>query len=215
MKYEHVLFDLDGTLAESGTGIINSFEYTLKTHGVAYNREDLAKLVGPPLRDSMLEYLRDGHEVEEYINTYREYYGRQGIFENDMYSGIKEMLEKFVAAGYKLYIASSKPIPYIEKVLKHFGIFELFIFIGGDNMEGGRGNKKDIINYVLDGANITNKNSVIMVGDRKYDIIGARECTVDSMGVLFGYGSREELEDAGAKHIAETPQQIWEIISRQ
>jgi len=215
MKYKHILFDLDGTLSESGTGIINSYEYTLKAYGIEHKREDLAEFVGPPLRDNLLKYLKEGHNVDDYIKTYREYYSEHGIFENDMYPGIKNMLEKFSEEGYKLHVASSKATFYIEKVLKHFGIFEFFTSIGGDHMEGGRGEKIDIINYVLDMNNIADKSSVIMVGDRKYDILGAKECGVESIGVLFGYGSREELEEAGAAYIAESPQQIWEIISGQ
>ena len=213
MKYKHVLFDLDGTLSESGTGIINSYAYTLDTYGIEYNEKDLVKFVGPPLRDNMLEYLKEGDDVEDYIKTYREYYDRQGLFENNMYCGIKEMLEKFAHSGYKLHVASSKPTHYIEKILKNFGIFEYFTLIGGDHMEGGRGDKADVINYVLENANICDKSSVIMVGDRKYDIIGAKECGIDNIGVLFGYGTREELEEAGSDHIAETPQNIWEFIS--
>ena len=215
MKYKHVLFDLDGTLSESGTGIINSYEYTLKTYGIEYNRDDLKKLIGPPIKDNMLLYLKEGHDVDEYIKTYREYYSRQGIFENNMYPGIKELLEKLSDNGYCLYIASSKPTHYVEKVLKHFGIFEFFTSLSGDTLEGGHGDKEELINCVLNENSIEDRSGVIMVGDRSFDIEGAIKCNVDSIGVLFGYGTKEELEEAGATFIAENSQDIWEIISRQ
>ena len=146
------------------------------------------------------------------MEYYREYYRDKGIFENEVYDGIPELLQELKAAGLKVIMATSKPETFAVTIAEHFGISRYFDFIGGSLMDGSRTKKSEVIEYVLDEAEVYDRSTVLMIGDRDYDILGAKEAGVHSMGVLYGYGSREELMAEGADFIVEEPQDALRYI---
>lgn len=214
MQIDTILFDLDGTLTDSGEGIMNSVEYALEKYGIKVeDREQLRAFVGPPLAEQFSKFCgfsaEEGHRA---VDVYREYYQEKGIFENSVYEGIPEVLETLKSRGYKICMATSKPEKYAKLIAEHFDFAKYFDVIAGSLMDGGRVNKNEVIEYVLEQCGATDREKVLMIGDRCYDIIGAKKAGTHSMGVLFGYGSREELEEAGADLIAETPADIAKLI---
>lgn len=216
-NYNVVLFDLDGTLTDPGEGITNSVAYALKKYGITVNdKTELYKFIGPPLHESFEKYY--GFSKEESLKAvecYREYYRDKGIFENVVYDGIENLLKKLYDSGKKVVLATSKPEIFAKKILRHFGLSEFFFFEAGANLDGSRTNKADVIEYALANADITDKSAVVMIGDREHDIIGANKNGIDSIGVLFGYGSREELEKAGATYIAQTVEDVLNYLIQQ
>lgn len=212
--YQNILFDLDGTLTDPGVGITNSAMYALEKWNIKVaERSELYKFIGPPLRDSFMNFYNFSEEqAEQAIIYYREYFRVKGIFENEVYPGIVELLQKLKADGKKIVLATSKPEEFAIRILKHFDLFEYFDFVGGALMDGVRNKKGEVIQYVLESAGITDLSTTVMIGDREHDIIGAKENGLDSIGVLFGYGSREELTEAGATHIAETVEDICKYL---
>lgn len=216
MKVNVVLFDLDGTLTDSAPGIINSIRYALEKHGFEVPEEkELRKFVGPPLKEQFQKVfgLSDA-EGAEMVASYREYYGTKGIFENRVYEGIPEMLSRLQEAGVRIMIATSKPEKYARVIAEHFGFAKYFEYIGGACMDGARTDKYEVIEHVLDTCKVTDRDCVVMAGDRSHDMAGAKKAGIHSLGVLYGYGSREELERAGAQLIAGTPQEAAEMILR-
>lgn len=213
-KYDIILFDLDGTLTDPGMGITNSVMHALKKYGIEVeNRETLYKFIGPPLIDSFEKYYGFSHEeAVKSVDYYREYYADKGIYENEVYNGIEAMLQKLSEERKKIILATSKPEPFAREILRHFGLDKYFLFAAGSTMNETRTNKADVIEYALCECGITEKSSVVMVGDREHDIIGANKNGIDSIGVLFGYGSREELENAGATYIAESVEDIIKYV---
>lgn len=214
MKKQQILFDLDGTLTDPMIGITKSVQYALRAYGIQVERlEDLCPFIGPPLRDSFMKYYGfDPDQATEAIWKYREYFSVTGLYENKEYAGIKEMLEALRDEGKKLYVATSKPELFAKKILEHFQMAEYFTFIGGASMDETRVKKGDVIGYVLEENQITDLSQVVMVGDREHDIIGAKEAGIESVGVLYGYGSREELEEAGANEIVSTVEALRNLL---
>ena len=206
MEKEYLLFDLDGTLTDPKEGITKSVRHALKAYNIEVeNLDTLCCFIGPPLKDSFIEYY--GFSEEDAVNAigvYREYFSDRGIFENEVYEGIEEMLKALTSSGKKLFVASSKPEVFVRKIMEHFGLDSYFTFMGGADLGETRVKKADVIRYVLAENGITDLEKVIMIGDRKHDILGAREVGVDSVGVLYGYGDWEELTGAQADFLAET-----------
>ena len=211
-EYSTYFFDLDGTITDSSLGITNSALYALKKLGIIEDdRAKLYQFIGPPLNVSFREYYGFSEEKAwEAVTYYREYYQDKGIFENRVYDGFEEMLKVLKAAGKRLVVATSKPEPYARKIIDYFGLSNYFDYIAGMGLDGKRGTKAEVIRYALSVCGIEDKSGVLMVGDRKYDVIGAREAGIDCLGVLYGFGSREELESAGADYIVET---VGDIIN--
>ncbi len=211
--YSYILFDLDGTLTDSGPGIMNGYEYALGKMDVEIpDRAFLKRFVGPPLGVSWRETLGFSEEdTQRGIAYYKEYYADKGVYENEVYPGIKELLSDLKNSGKKLYIATTKAEPMAKVVVEHFGLAEYFELVAASNTTD-RINKIDVLKYVLETAGIQDKKQAVMVGDRHYDITGARHFGLDSIGVLYGYGNREELENAGSTFIAETVEDIAKII---
>ncbi len=212
--YSYVLFDLDGTLTDSGPGIVNGFVYAIEKMGREVgDREALKKFIGPPLKDSFGNVLGYSPEdTEEAIAFYREYYnGMGGNLENSVYQGVKEMLMALKEAGMQLIVATSKGAHGTEVVLQHFGLRQFFDFIASSN-DTDRTSKKLVISYALEQCGITDISQAVMVGDRHYDIGAAAELGLDSVGVLYGYGNEEELRGAGATYLANTPEEVSSII---
>lgn len=213
-KYDVVLFDLDGTLTDPGLGITNSVMHALKKYGIEVDdRRNLYKFIGPPLIESFEKYYGFSHEeAVKSVDYYREYYRDKGIYENTLYDGIENLLINLSKKEKKIILATSKPELFAKEILRHFGIEKYFLFAAGSTMGETRTNKAEVIEYALSECGITDKSKVVMVGDREHDIIGANKNGIDSIGVLFGYGSREELEAAGATYIAETVEDIIRFI---
>lgn len=216
MKYQVVLFDLDGTVTDSGPGIMNSVQYALAKFGILNpDRAVLRRFVGPPLNDSFERfYGLSQSEALKAVDYYREYYRAGGIFENNLYTGIKEVLQELKGRGCRVYLATSKPQVFSEQILEHFEIDSFFDGVVGSFLDGTRVDKSEVVAEALRLAGITsdtNKDAV-MIGDREYDIYGAHKLGISAIGVLYGYGSREELEEAGADEIAVSPGQLLEIL---
>lgn len=206
MRYDPILFDLDGTLTDPGLGITNSVMYALRHFGIVVtDRRELYKFIGPPLWESFERYYGFSRaEAEKAVGYYREYFKDKGIFENEVYSGIEELLQQLKAKGRTLLVATSKPEVFARQILEHFKLAAYFSYIAGSELDGTRVRKAEVIRYALERSGISETAAAVMVGDREHDILGARDAGIDAVGVLFGYGSREELEQAGACHIAET-----------
>ena len=217
MKYQYLLFDLDGTLTDPGIGITNSVMYALEKYGIAVQeRASLYKFIGPPLAESFMNFY--GFSEEEAVKSvsyYREYFSEKGLFENTMYDGIPDMLGELKDSGKKVILATSKPYIYAEQILEYFDLRKYFDFVSGSNLDGTRSKKAEVIQYALGSCGIREKSQVVMTGDRKHDIIGARACGVDSVGVLYGYGGRDELSSAGAGYLAGTVLELRELLCRE
>ena len=212
--YKFLLFDLDGTLTESGPGIMNSARIALAHFGIEDCSDDeLRRFIGPPLKDSFMNYYGfDEAKAQEAILKFREYYKLKGWCENKPYEGVPEMLETLKERGYKLIVATSKIEEQAVRICDHFGLSGFLTDIVGSN-DGDRTLKKDVIDYVIEKDSLPDKSEVIMIGDREHDILGAKAAGIDSMGVLYGYGSRGELEAAGADLIADTVEDITEYFA--
>ena len=212
--YNILLFDLDGTLTDPGEGITNSVAYALGKFGIEVtDKTTLYNFIGPPLVDSFMKYYDFNKEDALLaVDYYREYFGVTGIFENRVFDGIPELLDTIKKTGRIIALAPSKPEQYATRILDHFDLSQYFDFIGGATMDETRSKKADVIEYTLKQLNVTDKSNVVMVGDRHHDIDGANQNCLDSIGVLFGYGDREELETAGATYIAKTVNDILKFI---
>lgn len=212
--YNTILFDLDGTLTDPGIGITNSVAYALNKFGISVDdKTELYKFIGPPLKDSFMKYYGfDQNKALLAVDYYREYFSEKGIFENKIYDGVQEVLSDIKNSGRKIALATSKPELFAKQILDYFNLTEYFDFVGGATMDSSRNTKGDVINYTLQNLKIKDLSTVVMVGDREHDIIGAKQAGIDSIGVLFGYGDRKELENAGAVYIAKTVKEIINYI---
>lgn len=213
MKPSTVFFDLDGTLTDPGLGITNSVMHALEKMGVTPpEREKLYPFIGPPLKWSFHEYYGfDDAQCEEAVVLYRAYFSVKGLFENELYPAIPGVLDRLRAAGLRLAVATSKPEPFSERIIEHFGLTGKFEAVCGSTMEETRTNKWEVIQYAMERLGVK-PEECIMVGDRKHDVLGAKTCGLPCIGVLYGYGSREELTEAGASALAETPEDVADII---
>ena len=212
-SFDVILFDLDGTLTDPGEGITNSVAYALNKYGIVNtDRTELYHFIGPPLYDSFMKYygfsLEKAHQAVEY---YREYYKDKGIFENKLYDGIENCLKKLKEADKKILVATSKPEIFANKILAHFGILKYFDVVAGATLDGRLIEKSDIISYAFKNSGLSKENA-LMVGDRSFDVLGAKEQGVTSAGVLWGYGSLSELKDAGADLIFERVEDIEKAL---
>lgn len=212
-SYQYYFFDLDGTLVDSEKGITNSVKYVLeKYHIKNYDMETLRKFIGPPLGESFQKYFGfPQEETERLIKSYREYYTAGGMYEAEIYGGIEELLKGLKKEGKTLAVATSKPEAFAKQILERFGLAPYFDCIAGASMDGSRIAKDAVLEYALSRCGVEEKARAVMIGDREHDIFGARKNGLDSIGVLFGFGSRKELEEAGADYIAETPDEIIKI----
>ncbi len=202
-----ILFDLDGTITDSGEGIINCVIYALERFGLPIPaRESLRYFVGPPLHESFVKQGVPADRAEEAVAVYRERYVPTGMFENTPYPGVREMLEALKAAGHTLYVASSKPEWMCVEILKHFDLDGYFKMICGATMDTSRTNKEAVIEYLIQENG--KADNMIMVGDTKFDVIGAKAHGIPCFGVSWGYGSVEEMREAGAVSIAFTMEEL-------
>ena len=211
--YQTILFDLDGTLTDSAPGIIRSVQYALKKYGMTEADENLRKFIGPPLIHSFQKFYGFDHDkAMEAVKYYREYFASGGMFENSVYPGITGMLEDLKKAGKQLLVVTSKPEPYAKQIVEHFDLADYFDAVCGAAMDETRTKKVEVLAYALSARNIDPKTAV-MIGDREDDVLAAGALGVDCIGVLYGYGSREELEAVGARTFAGSPEDISRIVT--
>ncbi len=212
--FDYLFFDLDGTLTDPALGITNSFIYALKYFGIEIpSYEKLCTFIGPPLPDTFkTQFGFDDTKAAEGVKKYREYFSTKGLLENSVYPGIPELLTELKQAGKKLVVATSKPEEYSVRIIEHFGLAQYFENVCGSLMDESRSKKDEVIAYAIERNNISDKSKILMIGDRKHDILGAKKVGLKSCGVLFGYGSREELETAGADFIAKDISQLRSIL---
>lgn len=212
--YQYIFFDLDGTLTDPGIGITNSVAYALKKWNIEVaDRSELYCFIGPPLVDSFMKYYGFSEEdANKAVEYYREYFSVTGLYENTIFDGTVKLLADLKAAGKKIVLATSKPQNFAETILNHFDIAKYFDAVAGATMDGTRSKKTDVILYALELCQIVDKSQVVMVGDREHDINGANNAGLDSIGVLCGYGDREELETAGATYIVAKIEDVWELV---
>lgn len=211
--FDWIFFDLDGTLTDPAQGITNSFIYAYKYFGMEVpDYQKLCSFIGPPLHETFKTQFGFSEEKSNYaVKIYREYFSTKGLFENAVYDGISDLLSDLQNAGKKLVVATSKAEIYSVQILEHFDLAKYFTKICGSNEDGTRGKKEEIIKYALDSNKIADKSKVLMVGDRMYDIIGAKKNGLKSCGVLFGYGGKQELEEANADYIAPSVAELKNI----
>ncbi|MDR0325436.1 MAG: HAD-IA family hydrolase [Oscillospiraceae bacterium] len=212
---EIILFDLDGTLTDPKEGITKSYQYALSAFGIQESLDDLIQYIGPPLRETIANrYGFSPPDVEKAVAKFREYFFDAGIYENEVYAGIPELLKTLHGEGKTMAVATNKVLPAAQKVLEHFCLDRYFAFVSGDDMEGSltKDGKRNIIRIALEAVGAADKSKAVMIGDRKHDVIGAREAGIGSIGVLYGYGSREELAGAGAAYIADTVEDLKGLL---
>ncbi len=213
-NFEYILFDLDGTLTDSGEGITKSVQYALEYFDIIVDDlKELNRFIGPPLKDSFKKFYNfDDEKAELGMKKYRERYADTGIYENSLYDGIIELLEALKKNNKKIILATSKPEVYAKQILKYFKIDSYFNFVAGADFEETRVNKGDVIKYALEGAEISDLSKVIMIGDREHDVIGAKENNIKVIGVLYGYGDVIELTQARADYIAKNPRELLNML---
>ena len=206
-----ILFDLDGTLTDSGEGIINCAKLALQHYGLPIPSEaELRTFVGPPLHDSFVHFGVPVEEADNAIKIYRSRYIPIGKFENHPYEGIREVLEKLKALGHTLYVATSKPEGMSVEILEHFDLAKYFDIIAGASFDRSRSSKEDVIAYLL--SRCGDYAEKIMVGDTAFDVIGAKAHGIPTVGVSWGYGKVEDMEKAGAISIAYTMDELFNML---
>ena len=216
MSYDLCIFDLDGTLTDPRLGITRAYQYALAAFGIKEDLSEKRGFIGPPLREVFTNvYGFSGADTEKAVAAFREYYSEKGLLENSVYPGIHEMLQELVDGGKTLAIATNKLKSYTIDILKNFDLEKFFVFVSGDDIDGtlSRHGKKDIIKLVIDTVGPELRMPTVMIGDRKHDMLGARDLGIYSIGVSWGYGSREELMEAGAMHIVDSPGQLRRWIT--
>ena len=214
MGYRYCLFDLDGTLTDPGIGITNSVMYALEKFGIhVSDRAELFSFIGPPLGESFRRQFGFSEEqAQKAVEYYREYFRPKGIFENSVYEGIPELLKKLREKNITVALATSKPYEFAVRILEHFELKQYFDYIGGATMDERISKKADVIARLLDEFGNVDKAEVLMIGDRAQDVEGARANGLHSAGVLWGYGSAEELQGAGADYLAAKPEELLRIV---
>lgn len=214
LNRRYILFDLDGTLTDPAQGITKCVRYALAAERITVNDlNELLCFIGPPLIDSFMEFYGFDRETAlRCLAKYRERFSEVGIYENIIYDGAAAMLAELKAAGKIIALATSKPHIYANKILEHFHIRQYFDGVYGPELDGTHNSKAEVIALALDGLNIRDKSDAIMVGDRSYDILGARENGIDAVGVRFGYAKSGELEKSGAQYIADDIDELKRLL---
>ena len=213
-NYSVILFDLDGTLTDSAPGILNSVRHACQKLALPEpSPETLHRFLGPPLLDSFRDLIGlNAAESQRAVDAFREYFPTKGLFENEVYPGIAELLHDLKAAGKTVVLATSKPEEYARRIMRHFDLEQYCDAICGATLDETRTDKAEVIAYALQTAGIADKSTVIMVGDREHDVNGAKKNGLPCIGALYGYGTRQELAEAGAAAIADTVQDLHTLL---
>ena len=208
MKYKTLFWDLDGTLTDSGPGIMKSAAYALDKLGIEHDAwEKMRYFVGPPLVVSFGKFGLAGEKNDEAIRLYRERYHETGMWENEPYPGIEELLQKCVDAGFHMYVATSKPEKLSKEIIAKFGLNKYFDEVAGATMGHERETKEDVLRYLMD--QIQEKDSIVMIGDTIYDVEGANKVGLPTIGVRWGYGIEEDMVQAGVKKMVDTMDELY------
>lgn len=203
-----IYFDLDGTLTDPRPGITRSIQYALrKLDRAAPSEDELTWCIGPPLHASLKKLVGTDDLADKALSLYRERFADIGLFENEVYPGIEDTLSVLARSGRRLFVATSKPGVYAERIIDHFKLRVYFERVFGSELDGRRSDKSDLLGHALQTTGV-DPSQAMMIGDRSHDMIGARNNGMTAVGVLYGYGSKEELLDAGAHHICATPQRL-------
>ena len=204
-RFSHVLLDLDGTVTNPKEGITRSVAYAFDHFSIPYKSLDsLCSFIGPPLEVSFMEYGLSKADAQIAMAKFREYYADKGIFECELFEGIPDLLKTLKQHDKKIFLATSKVLKFANIVLDHFNITEYFDFISGSELDGTRVIKGEVIAYALEQTQTKVSPSIVMVGDRKHDIIGAKSQNLCSVGILYGFGSEEEFKKENADYIIDT-----------
>jgi phosphoglycolate phosphatase len=209
-----IYFDLDGTLTDPKPGITRSIQYALQKldHPTMPTEDELTWCIGPPLRASFVRLLGAETSADLAVTYYRERFSDVGLYENGVYDGIGEVLTSLCASGHRLFVATSKPHVFAERIIDHFGLRDHFEHVFGSELDGTRVDKSHLLEYALKQASV-DPAKTLMIGDRSHDMVGAKNNGMKGIGVLYGYGSRDELLEAGAHHVCVTPGAILGCIS--
>lgn len=215
-SYKHLFFDLDGTLTDPSLGITSCIAYALESVGLqTENLDDLKKYIGPPLKETFSQaYGFDEEKADFCALKYRERFADVGMYENKLLDNAVEVLEYAKAKDYAIYLATSKPEYFAQKIIEHFKIDHYFDFVGGAAMDDSRPTKAHVIQHVIDNTKVEPDNKSLMIGDRKHDIHGGRKKGMDTLGLLCGFGDRAELEQAGAHHIREDLADLMAFLAK-
>lgn len=218
--YQKILFDLDGTLTDPKLGICGSVQYALRAFHI--EEPDLDKLepfIGPPLTDSFMEiYHMTMEQAKQAVEKYRERFSTIGLYENEVYDGVPQMLRECKKAGYRMAVASSKPTIYVEKILAHFELNNYFDVVVGSELDGTRTKKADVIAEALKqlfGSESIDYSQIVMVGDRKFDVEGAKAFGMDCIGVTYGYAIDGELQEEGATHVVDSVSELQALLLKE
>jgi len=209
-----IFFDLDGTLTDPKPGITRSIRYALQKldHPAIPSEDELTWCIGPPLRASFVRLLGAETSADHAVSLYRERFSDVGLFENAIYEGIDDVLTALGNSGHRLFVATSKPHVFADRIIDHFGLRHHFERVFGSELDGTRVDKGDLLEYALNEAAV-DPSRTLMIGDRSHDMVGARNNGMGAIGVLYGYGSKDELIGAGASHVCATPAAILGCIS--
>ena len=212
--FDYLFFDLDGTLTDPALGITNSFIYALKYFGIEIpSYEKLCSFIGPPLPETFKTQFGFSEEkASEGVMKYREYFAEKGLLENSVYPGIPELLSKLKENEKKLVVATSKPEEFSVRIIEHFGLSQFFENVCGSLMDESRSKKDQVIEYAIERNKIKDRSKILMIGDRKHDMIGAKKCGLSACGVLYGYGDFEELKSNGADTIVESVNDLEKFL---
>ncbi|MDO5718606.1 MAG: HAD-IA family hydrolase [Tissierellia bacterium] len=210
--YDNLLIDLDGTISDNSEGILKGVRDALEYFNIDYKEEELYEFIGPPLLDSFMNgYGLDEDSANKAIEIYREHYKTKGLFENKLYKDIEKVLKDMKSKGKRLFICTAKPEFFARKILAYFGIDNYFDDIYGATLTNERIHKDDIIGYCIFQNNL-DKSITVMIGDRSHDICGAKKHGISSIGVTYGFGSRDELQDSGADEIVDSFSELLNLI---
>lgn len=212
-QLKNILFDLDGTIIEPQEGIINSVLFALKKMGInEKNQEALKSFIGPPLIDSFANrYNLNSEEAEQAVTHYREYFSKTGIYESSLYDNVSTLLVELKNEGFRLFLATSKPTFYAEQILLNYELRSFFDGVVGSNMDNTRKDKTEIIEFVITEFGLE-RAETLMIGDTKFDIIGANNNSIKSIGVTYGHGSIKELREAHVHFIANSCMELLNIV---
>ncbi len=212
-----VFWDLDGTLTDPAVGITSAVQYALQAFGIdEQNRSKLYRFIGPPLKDSFQQFYQFTEQAaERAVARYREYFSQKGIFQNQVYPGIAELLSFINQHGCICMLATSKPTVFAKQILEHFRLSPFFTFVAGSELDGSRVHKEDVLRFALQHAGPHTAREAVLIGDRSFDVLGAHAVGMPCIGVTYGYGSREELEEAGADTIVDSVEELRALFENK
>ncbi len=214
--YQYCFLDLDGTLTDSAPGITHSVRYAMEQMGKPLAPDhDLRCFIGPPLLYSFENYLGlSPEDSQRAVDFYRVCYRAGAMLECKVYDGIRETLEELNRHGIVCVLATCKPHEFANKIIEHFDLKKYFAYVSGPEMDGTRNEKHEVIAYAMEKLDISSPNAVLMVGDRRDDVVGAKKCNVDCVGVEWGFGTKQELELAGAMQVIQKPQELLQFFEQ-